>query len=359
MKTVHDLGIDCDVLDYVPDYFDKMYHVYPEGGSVPFRLKTHITRVLLSGMLKERSANFERFVSQHLKLSKKMYHAQEEFDLSAYDAIITGSDQVWHPRTARFDPVYFLSGAAFADKKKYSYAASFGIDQLPTELETEYQKRLSGYRMISVRESSGVPIVEALTGSSPVVSCDPTFLLSTGDWQSIAGSEPLVKGDYIFLYYVKMPEEIRSYAKQLSKRLNCRVVCCSCLFPKSNSLKYHYLSGKADREDGFETRNAISPDQYLNLILHSKYVLTSSFHATVFSILFHKQFLSQVVWEDGSINDRVQNLLSLTGLSGRTINHLDSLDEEIPWCEVDRSILEQRENGLSYLASVRDDMEKS
>jgi hypothetical protein len=72
---------------------------------------------------------------------------------------------------------------------------------------------------------------------------------------------------------VKQPEKIRAYAKKLSEQLNCKVICCSCVFSGGNVKKYNYMSGRADRIDGFRTANSISPDKFLNLILHAEYVL--------------------------------------------------------------------------------------
>ena len=356
-KALSSAGIACEVLDYSPEYFYKMYNVFPPNHSPKTILTTYTCHILLRKMLKVRNENFERFISEKIPLSENTYYKGDDLVSIPYDAIIVGSDQVWHNKTAKFDPVFFLSIKAFEGKRKYSYAASFGMDKLPSELFGEYRARLKGYRMMSVREESGVSILEELLGLTPVVSCDPTILLNADMWHQIAGEKPLVKNDYIFLYYVKQPKTIREYAKTLSKKTKCRVICCSCMFSGGALKKYQYLSGKNDRRDGFLTMNFLSPDQFLNLILHSKYVLCSSFHATVFSIFFHKQFLSQTVWEDGKINDRVQNLLAYTGLLDRTINNSSAvITEKIDWKVVDQSVASMREYGLRYLDNIKKDL---
>ena len=359
-RALSEKGIACDVLDYSPDYFEKMYHILPQNCSLKTSIMTYVCHILLRNMLKERAVNFDRFISEQIPLSVEMYKREEDLRALPYDAIIVGSDQVWHNKTALFDPVFFLSTKAFEGKKKYSYAASFGMDKLPPELTSEYKNRLQGYRMISVREESGVSILKDLIGVTPVVSCDPTLLLNTAMWKQIAGEKPLVEGDYIFLYYVKQPRAIRAYAKALSEKMKCKVICCSCVFSGGAMNKYEYLSGRADHRDGFITMNAISPDQFLNLILHSKYVLCSSFHATVFSIIFHKQFLSQTVWEGGTRNDRVENLLAFSGLSDRTINNSSAnITEDIDWHSVDQNIDNMRDHALQYLEDIGFDLNKA
>lgn len=352
-------GIDCEVLDYAPGYFTRMYRVLPKKTLTKRGIKTLLCHVLLRKMLKARNEKFADFVSCRLKLSAKTFDTPDEADLTGYDAVITGSDQVWNPTAAEFDRIFFLYGKGFENLKKYSYAASFGLDKLPEHLTEEYQNRLNDYCRISVREKSAVPIVEALTGKAPVVSCDPTFLLSADDWKALAGEKPLVPGDYIFLYYVKQPKEIRAYAKKLAAQTKCRVICTSCYFTKVPGTLYRYMGGKADAEDGFETMNAVSPDEFLNLILHAKYVLCSSFHGTVFSILFEKRFLSQTVWGDGSKNDRVENLLALAGLSHRTISSPDAaIDTAEDWKAVGSRIDVLRNDGHQYLETiVTDDRE--
>lgn len=359
-RALQNLGADCEVIDYSPDYFRKLYHVFPEKTFSMQGLKTLACHLLLRKMLVQRNASFDLFVGNKMKISKQHYLTLDGVSELPYDAVITGSDQVWSPTVARFDPAFFLYGDAFRNVRKYSYAASIGVKQLPEEKTEEYKRRLADYRLMSVREESAVPLVEQLVGQTPTVSCDPTFLLDADEWKAMAGDKPLVDGEYIYLYYVKQPQEIREYAKKLAKETGCKVICTSCFFTRAPGAKYHYMSGKADQQDGFVTMNAVAPDEYLNLILHAKYVLCSSFHGTVFSILFRKQFLSQTVWHDGSSNDRAANLLKLTGLSGRDICSANaSIDKVEDWDAVAEKIAVLRENGHQYLNDILTDMQEA
>ena len=355
-RYLRDNGADCELLDYYPEYFYNMYHVLPQDRRSLPGLKTLCCHMLLQSTLSKRNKGFERFLKQYTKISDRSYSNLKSVELP-YDAFIAGSDQIWSPSAARFDPAFFLSSKPFAEKLKYSYAASFGTKYIPEELRKAYQKRLGSFRRISVREESGVPIVESLTGKSPIVSCDPTLLLEKNEWDEICGEEPIIKGEYIFLYYVKQPKDIRLYAEKLASDLKCKVVCLSCYFVKSNKLMYDYMSGKIDEGPGFISYNTASPNEFLNLIKYAKYVLTSSFHGTVFSILFHKQFLTQTIWGDGSVNERVINLLDQVGLSKRSINNkTNDIDEVENWKLVDQMVSDMRSGGVQYLRTVLDDI---
>lgn len=361
-KTLRSMDADCEVLDYAPVYFERMYKILPERLLSKKGLKRAIVRTLMQKKLAERCRNFENFLSGHLVLSKEKYTAAGELENAKlpYDALIAGSDQVWNDICAKFDPVFFLYGKAFDDKRKYSYAASMGFAELPKELRDEYIKRLKDYRIISMREKTGADIVEELLDKRPVISCDPTFLCSSDEWKQLAGETPLISGDYIFLYHVKLPKEIRKYTAELSKKTGLRVICVSCHFHGAPKKVYSYQSGIADREEGFIPCHSCSPAEFLNYILHAKYVLSASFHGTVFSILFQKQFLSQTVWENGKPNDRVINLLEQLGLQDRTINRTSAdIDIPIDWKAVEIAVEGMRKNGKQYLETLLSDIVSS
>ncbi len=355
-RFLKDKAVLCDVLDYYPKYFHKMYHILPYRYFSANGNKTLVCHLLLFNVLSRRNRGFERFLRRNVSLSQNTYSSLNGVCLP-YDAYIAGSDQIWNTAAAKFDPAFFLSMNLFSNKAKYSYAASFGLKKIPNELKDAYLKRLDDFRMISVREESGVSIVEELIGRSPEVVCDPTFLLDTKIWDDICGDKKIIDGDYIFLYYVKQPTEIREFAMQLAKDKHCKVVCLSCYFVENNRLKYNFLSGKEDRSCGFLSVNSASPDEFVNLIKHAKYVLTSSFHGTVFSALYHKSFLSQTIWNDGSSNERVVNLLNKLGLLNQSINSkFPNIDNEINWDIVDNAVNKLRQDGSNYLCAVLNDI---
>ena len=349
-------GAVCELLDYYPRYFKNMYCVLPSNIFSSSGMKTLFCHTFLWHILAKRNKGFERFLKENASLSETSYDDLKNTALP-YDAFIAGSDQIWSPSIARFDPVFFLSTEVFSGKLKYSYAASFGLPYIPEELRSAYQKRLNDYRLVSVRERSGISIIESLTGKKSVVSCDPSLLPEIETWNKLCGETPVIKGEYIFLYYVKQPAEIREYAARLAEKTNCKVVCLSCIFSNSNRNRIFYMSGTADRKDGFLCANTASPDEFLNLIKYAKYVLTSSFHGTVFSILFHKLFLTQTVWNDGGRNERVLNLLDSFALTGRSINEANhDINRKVNWREIDEKIYKLRREGVKYLQMILDDV---
>ena len=357
-KMLAELGIECEVLDYYPKYFYRKYNVLPMWKLGRTFVKKYFYHFLLKNVIKERNVNFEKFIKDNICLSKKTYKslAMREADIS-YDGYIVGSDQVWSDTIARFDPVFFLYSDAFTDKKKYSYAASIGKKEINKELYEEYRKRLNSFNKISVREESSVAIIENILGRTPVVSCDPTLLLEKEEWEELAGNTPIVDGDYILHYYVKFSKETCEYALELSRKTSCKVVSIPCCFSGKGKLTYTCMGGKEDREKGFVCFNTASPAEYLNLIRYARYVVTGSFHGTVFSILFHKQFMSQTRWESGEENDRVSNLLHQVGLENRDICKIGtSIEKSIDWQNVDEQINLLRISGREYLQSIIDDV---
>ena len=97
-----------------------------------------------------------------------------------------------------------------------------------------------------------------------------------------------------------------------------------------------------------------SPTDFLNLCFNAKYIITNSFHGTVFSIIFHKQFMSEVFHCDGELNIRSKELLKKTGLCNRTVHSLSllNIDDQIDWSVSDKYLEQLRHNGLQYISSL-------
>lgn len=206
-----------------------------------------------------------------------------------YDVYLTGSDQTWNPCLVDNVEPYLLTFAE-RTKKKISYAASFGISELPARYCDLYRKALSEYNHISVREQRGKEIVEGLTGREDiVVNLDPTMLLDAKVYQQIA--KPVRQENYMFAFFLnrdyKVMKKIAEYAE-------------------SQKLKLVYLGSEISGINANSISDA-GPREWLGLISNAKYVLTDSFHGTVFSILFNRPF--RVLIFDESKSSRIYTLL--------------------------------------------------
>ena len=146
----------------------------------------------------KRTMEFDKFNHENIRFSRYWLNLKEDQVKAAafYDLFICGSDQVWNSEAKEITGKYF---ATFAEeKKRASYAASFGIDHVLESRKKEFATYLNGINYISVREESGVDIVKELTDRNAECHLDPTLLLSDLKWNVIA-KKPKIKDDkYIF-----------------------------------------------------------------------------------------------------------------------------------------------------------------
>lgn len=353
-KVINEMGVECETIDYFPHYFKSQYYLkkspyinyrFPQTGQLKIWLFDNLYTFRLRSIIKKRNRLFSLFIKRNIKLSKKRYYSKESLNAIAntYDLYIAGSDQIWHNLWSDFDDSFFL---CFVDRHKFksSYAASFGFSTIPKELESEYQARLNRFDRISVREQSAIDIIKKTVGKTATCECDPTILLRREQWELLVtqNNQP----DYIFVYYINKADNIFKKAYELSKAKNLKVICLT-----SRVSEKIMMNDKIDSYNFTNIRIA-SPADFLNLCFNAKYIITNSFHGTVFSIIFHKQFMSEVFHCDGEINIRSKELLNKTGLCNRTAHSLLNIDDQIDWSVSDNYLEKLRHNGLQYISSL-------
>ncbi len=343
-------GVDVEVLDYFPPYFRNQYSMRKEAplltGFRPYR--RWLLKVYARLVAWVRNYKFERFVKKFIPIGKKQYTSINQLEKmsSSCGCYITGSDQVWSPYCAQFDPVFFLDFPDAKKKPRYSYAASFGAGHIPETMRDQYVNRLSGYQKISVRECVGVKIIEEVLGREAQVCCDPTLLLSQDDWAKMASAKK-EKEPYILVYYVKETRTLQRHAQRLAEEKGMKVVCV----PTAMSLEC--LTGRVDRRYGFDVRKACAPEKLLALFRDAEYVLTNSFHGTVFSILFHKQFLVQTELGDGEKNTRAIELMDALDIRGHDLGEsVAQIDYQINWEIIDAKCKQMKKNAEQYLREI-------
>lgn len=346
-KVILDLGAESKVIDYYPSCFYNSYNLcaYGKLRRKPSRhIKWWIKNNLLFIRVRRRNNQFDRFLKKYIQVTKEQYHDVSELSkCNDYDVYISGSDQVWNPYLCDFDEAFFLSFCK--DKKRLSYAASFGITEIPEQYINEYKKRLSNWAGYSVREDSGVELIAQLVGEKALCHCDPTLLLNSNDWITSLSLKKN-KSDFIVVYCVNVSDNLLRCAQELSKKFGLKVYCLHCV------MRPQYFN-KLDNDYGFKILYSASPKDFLTYILNAKYVLTDSFHGTVFSIIFHKAFLCETVRKDGFINKRVADLLEALALCNRVLddNSFDTIKKKIEWEKVDNKLLKLKKKGIDYLTS--------
>lgn len=348
-KVLNGMNVSCCTLDYRPPYFTNEYYMKPEFKLWHPPVKTWVRRFLVRKVLAARIQTFEDFISKYIPLSGESYDSYEEICRirDKYDCYLTGSDQVWSYSCSRFDPTFFLDFPDALAHKRFSYAASFGTREIPGEFRDEYRRRLSGYSAYSVREADGRLLLKELCQVDAAVCCDPTLLFDRQEWERFPAPRNAEAEEYILLYYVEQSEQLLHFARRLGDQLRKKVICIAC-----NS-DYKALAGRTEKRLGFDVRNSASPAEFLHLIRNASYVLTNSFHGTVFSILFNKNFGAQIVLDDGRRNERANEILNYAGLQNCKIeSEAFSLEKTPDWDSVNRKIQALREQSLKYLEEI-------
>lgn len=194
-----------------------------------------------------------------------------------YDAFITGSDQVWNLEW--YNPIFFL---AFVpnEKTKISYAASMAMDALTKKQANLIKKHLKGFQSVSVRETDSVSLLKSISPVTVKFVLDPTLLLSQEDWDKVC-ADRFIEDDYVFCYFLGSNPNERKIAEEFAKKRGLKLVAIPPI---------DILSKTQDERFGDMQLYDASPEQFLSLIKHAKYVFTDSFHAVVFSNIYQKQY---------------------------------------------------------------------
>ena len=264
---------------------------------------------------------------------------------SNYDAVMVGSDQLWTPAglMTKFYNLLFVPD----NIRKISLATSFGVTEIPknqVELTKQYLDRID---FLSVREVSGQKLVKEMTGREAVVAVDPTLLFDGEEWLGFFDYVEQCEEPYIFAYFLGDNNAYRDAVERFAKKKNLKIITCPHL---DEFVERDMIFGDDQRFD-------VSPVDFLNLIRGAKYIVTDSFHGSVFSILNHKSFLTVNRYSDSlrkSKNTRIDSLFSLLGIEDRhyTSESLDienSMEANIDYAEVDRRLTDLRNRTFDFL----------
>ena len=259
-----------------------------------------------------------------------------------YDLVIVGSDQIWSLISLYGN--YYNLMFVDDDVPKVSYASSFGVSQIPAFQKDATKKYLDRFAMIGVREKSGKDIVDSLAKNKAIIVADPTMLLTAGEWATFMDDSPVnIDTPYIFCYFLGTNIEARETVNMLKKKTGLPIVAI-----KHSDEYFAY-----DDSFGDIALNDVDAKDFLSLIKNANFVCTDSFHCTVFSIVFHKQFMTFYRYNNkskSSRNTRIDNLLEIMGLSDRIYSgNVDVICNDIVYNKVDARLAEYRDFSLNFL----------
>lgn len=318
-------GISAVYIDYYPDYHKNMYKPFSfkeifYHGRYGYRyLKNHI---LYYKKCKRRYVIFEDFISKHILPFCSSITGQ-------YDLVIYGSDQIWRKQRIGYNPIYFGDNSINA-KRKITYSASMG--KLPSLKEERRVADLCrNFDSISVREKTLECFLTKQGYQDVVLTLDPTLLLDPEDWKPYIASN-CIKVDYVLLYTLQREAFDMKQVKKFAKKMHCELIVLHGGVESDSNL-YDSVSG---------------PAEFLALVANAKCVLSSSFHAVVFSVIFNKPFYASLK----SNANRVKDFLDMLGISECFIDGNKIGDYEIPninYGKVKQKLLVARDRSVQYL----------
>ena len=349
--AINSLGYECEIIDYEVSQEFNTFSFKRGINNFSFdKIKKKLTKektILLSNpvsdLITKRKRAFDKYRAHNLVLSKKMsYSDLHSIDLN-YEQLVCGSDQIWNPDYNI--PAFFLNFGR-KDCRKIIYAASIGKGQLSCLEKKTYSKLLEFPDYISVREDSAQKLISSITEKNVELVLDPTLLHQQEYWMKKADDSSLNHRNYIFCYFLNLTDEKVKSANDFAKKNNCEVIAIPYLHNEVE--KYtEKLEGKLLSE--------VNPADFLNLIRNAEAVITDSFHATVFSIIFQKDF-----WCFGrnagtyNMNTRLHTLLGYVEMQDRLIEP-DDLKNKMHCTHVDIDLhnlkIEQKES-IAFLSNA-------
>ncbi len=264
-----------------------------------------------------------------------------EIGLSDYDAFVVGSDQTWRPKYVYNVYNYYLDFVP-RDRvvKRIAYAPSFGTSdwEYTKEQEDKCRQLVSLFNGISVREDDGVKLCKEHYGINAELVLDPTLLLTGQDYMRFVHQTP--RDRYVGFNFLDFSE---------SKLLAVQSTSCITGFPTRQ------LISMGDKSKPANERIAPAIEDWLSGIANSELVLVDSFHATVFCILFRRNFITIGNKERGL--SRFTSLLKIVGLEERLITEGDKVSEDIinssiDWDQVENKLKSKRANSMEFLLKL-------
>ena len=298
-----------------------------------------------------RNKAFSQFAETFFHVSPYCKNREELTKMAEnYSAFLVGSDQLW--RTDSVEHGYYTLEWVPDHIRKIAYSTSIGVKEVPW-FQVEKNKRfMNRFDHIALREQSACDLVYKLTGRKVPVVLDPTLLFTGDQWLGIQQQEPLTNGKYIFCYLLGDNPSQREFIKRVKEKTEYKIVALQQLD--------EYIPSD---EEFADEAPYVGPREFLNYIRNAEYVFTDSFHCSVFSILYKKNFFTFSRFAEGakqSTNTRIDNLLYITGLEDRRMTNDKTIEGVVNFKRnfdgVDEKLNALRKSSMDYLYNAFKDL---
>jgi hypothetical protein len=289
----------------------------------------------IKAVLKLRFKEFIGTVQKYKKFSKMQSFfievSADKLMNQHIDCFVLGSDVIWD--LSRKRPEYFWGiGSGFVERKVISYAAS--VANTSAELLAQHgftRGSLDHIKSIAVRDQHTKDVIQPIVNTPVSLVCDPTMLLTATDYEAFKNNSSIESG-YVLLYLRKVPSvHMSRELTDMAQQKNLRIISLldSCRFCADKVVK-------------------CDPWSFITYYLNADYIITDTFHGSVFSIIFRKQF---VAIQRGM--NKVNDLLERLHLSHRLVddknNMAFTLEQAIEWIQTEKALSILREQSLSFL----------
>lgn len=337
------LGVESEIIDYYPERYSS-WGLLKRLDSKSAKLRNNrilsfLAKIAIAPSYFKKHLVFDKFLQEYINMTEKTFYSEDDLknNLPIADAYCTGSDQVWNSlwNEGIDRPLYlsFLPDEAY----RFSYASSIGSAQLGIDEKSQVEPLLRKYRHISVREDSGLEIMRDLGFEDVEQVLDPTLLFNAEDWKPFTSNRFSHK-KYIVTYNLHHDKRIDEYAAKLGRNNNLKVL----------NISYNW-------HDVIRSGHLVwcpTVEEYLGLIRDAAYVVTDSFHATAFSLVFKTSF---IVIYPAQASARLRSILKLTDTESRGYDETppsNAAAEKIDFDNVDRILQEERGKSMLYLSGI-------
>ena len=360
ITKIKELGYDSEIIRYKKKISFKFIKQTIPRLFNPYFIESKLKGIKKSRLINKdieikkkvliRTKRFEKFAKEYFINLSPIYNGWEELVEKSnknYDYFLCGSDQLWLP--SNLGSHFYTLEFANLNKRKIAYATSFGVSQIPWYQKNSTKRYLQRFDYLSNREISGSKIVESLIGKKSKVVCDPTLLLTKEEWENILPFEKKEKEKYIFCYFLGTNEEHRKKAIELKEKTGYKIVTIPFLD--------NYV--KEDKNFGDIQLFDVDTKDVINYIRNSEYVLTDSFHGTIFSILNEKKFITFNRFNSerkNSRNTRIDSLFELLELKDRRYDgNIFNIEREIDYKTLDMKLEKLRSESKQFLEEALKD----
>ncbi|CRZ34637.1 polysaccharide pyruvyl transferase [Herbinix hemicellulosilytica] len=339
LEIVRKLGFYPELIDYINRKEQKRFKTPVNSlGSAAKYIRWKIKSLILRDSYWAKKAFGYTGLFYQGAVTHTKYTSLDELNKSSYDILLAGSDQVWNPAITGGIDKAFLLGFGMAEKR-ISYASSMGSHVIAQEEKKIFKECLERFSAVSVREVHAKNEIKKVIDIPVSIVADPTLLFNRDEWQNFLSVLPdrfkSIKDKYILSFFVGGSTD--TYYSEVSR-----------IKQKMGLPLYNIQINKYKRKNVDRALAGVNCAELISLIKNASVVVTDSYHGTVFSILFEKDF---ICLSNKANPVRVRELLNSLGLDER-LDNLECLNDKIDYDSVSKKLIKIREESIEWLKNA-------